>query len=219
MNKQTKINTSTTRIPRSKDPAFMLNPKTRRYIKRGGKIHQQMVNDNLYNLDPNKRGKEHSLIAEGTNSEVRMVRDKLVKSGAIDLTNQVLRVRDGKLYKTRRKLLRHETADHITHHTVSTLVANRSLAKTNLSNDQLTQILLRCCDAKLIGKSFDVETEAMLLMSLNDREEKVTTPPPPSPKKKTIKKTRRRRFVVKPAPITETDVYSTDDEYDSELSE
>lgn len=217
------------KLPRSKDPRFIKNPYTQRYVKVGGAKHRQMVFDGLMHNDADK----NSIVASGTRTELETMRSKLLESGAIDLKNYRLSIRGGHLLKDRIKLPRQLVVEHCTKHITNSIVKNRTLMNSKLSDEQLTKLLTKICNAKIVGVDLDLSREYETLLKISESAEspnQVKTPdqksvrftdkPPRLLRPKGVK-TRRRKFVVVPPPVFSdtTDGYTTMCDETSEYSE
>ena len=63
------------KLPRGKDPNYIYNAKTRRWIKKTGKTYQQLLLDQVAGLDSDDR--KHAMVAEGTPEELQILHSKL----------------------------------------------------------------------------------------------------------------------------------------------
>ena len=202
------------KLPRAQDPEYIRNPYTGRYVRRGGKKHKSLLTDGLLErprLDDN-------VVATGTRSELETMKKKLEESRAFDLTGYILNIRGNTLIKQKKVMTRREMTEHTTRHAIDAAVSNRDLMNSSLTNEQITEILKRVCDAKIIGAPFDLDKEFHRVLelsankappplpstpppSLSPEQRSSVQSPPPSPKKRGRP---RRRFHVGKAPVYDT---------------
>lgn len=215
-------------IPRKQRKDWVLNPLTGRHVRRGGKKYRSLVSDGVLKTKHNSG--EATVIAQGTKAELEITRAKLLESKVIDLENQTLEIRGNRLIKVRRRLTRFETEEHIQKHTIDSMIQNRALMRSRLNDEQITDLLLKICDAKIMGVQLNLDDEILDLLSTSDQIEDES--PPPSPpklvrqvgehKKRKPKLPRRRnRFAVKqPPPPMTTDAETTEAPHsDTEISD
>jgi len=166
------------KLPRAQDPEYIRNPYTGRYVRRGGKKHKSLLTDGLLErprLDDN-------VVATGTRSELETMKKKLEESRAFDLTGYILNIRGNTLIKQKKVMTRREMTEHTTRHAIDAAVSNRDLMNSSLTNEQITEILKRVCDAKIIGAPFDLDKEfhRVLELSANKAPPPLPSTPPPS---------------------------------------
>ena len=221
------------RLPRRLDPNYMRNPITGRYIKRTSKIAKGLLADAYLQLDNGDRGK---VIAQGTRQELTIMKTKLEDSQAIDLHDQQLKIKGDKLFKVRRRMTRADTCEHIQKHSIGAALDNKELMASGLSNEQITGLLMKVCDARVLGVNIDLEREVRAIQMLNSQplpagavkkiHDAVSDEVPPDPPKlvrqvgehKKARQQRRRKYKVLAPPPTTTDADTDMTEF-SELSD
>ena len=156
------------KLRRSQDPNYTLNPDTGRYIKKAGKAHTKLLSDGVAGI---KRNTTYagSIVASGTLDELRVIKKGLEQANALNLKDERLEIRNGHLMRVRKSLTRREIANHTTKHAVDTAISNRGLFKSKLTDEQLSELLRRMCDAKIMGVELNLEREFDKMCALNER--------------------------------------------------
>jgi hypothetical protein len=173
-------------LPREKNPDYIYNPKTGRYIKKSGKTYQQLLLDSVVGLDPDDR--KNNIIATGTPEELTSLQTKLKDSPVITAEGKELAIRGNKLCVVRKKVDKRAIRDKIKTTQQDVAIENRAILKSDLSDDQVKFLLGKICDMKLMGKTIDVQAEVNQLLGIM---------------KPTRKKKRRSRFRALPPPDTD----------------
>ena len=181
------------KLPRDKDPAYIYNPKTRRWIKKSGKTYQAMLLDSVVGLNPDDR--KNNVIATGTPEELVNIQAKLRGNPIITGEGKELAIKSNKLCVVRKKVDKRAIRSKIRNVHQDVAIQNRELFKSGLTDDQVKFLLGKICDMKLMGKTIDVQAEVNQLLGIR---EKLKEPPPPIRKQ-------RRRFRALPPPPTDMD--------------
>ena len=195
------------KLSRKNDPTFVKNPFTGRYVKKGSSIHKQLMADGIVGFARDTK----NIIATGSIPELKSMKQKLEESDSMDFTNYKLLIVGNRLLKRRIPIPRSELVDHTIRHSVKSAVSNRMLMNSKLTDDQLSTLLTKVCDASIMGVDLDLSYEFDKIMKLNEpapkKEEEVkaeTTLPKYNPKLVRSKKKFVRRFKVTPAPVIDT---------------
>jgi len=164
----------------STDTGKVLNPLTNRYIKKGGLKHKQLVADKILGLDHNTRGK-NAVLAKGNKEILTTVKTSLATGSAIDKSKHNLSLRKNKLIKTRKAVGMLKSSESTKNATVECILNNRGLIRSKLSDEELTKLLDKIIDMKMMGKSVNVNSEYNELIELNAPTPTPTPTPPPTP--------------------------------------
>lgn len=156
------------KLRRSQDPDYTRNPATGRYIKKGSKAHTRLVNDRITGSQRNTKY-AGSIVASGTVDELRVIKKGLEKANALGLKDERLEIRNGHLTRVRKALTRRDLSVHTAKHAVNAAISNRGLFMSKLTDDQLSELLTKVCDAKILGVDFDLEDEFEMMCQLNKR--------------------------------------------------
>lgn len=159
------------KIARADNPDFIRNPTSGRYLRKGSKLHRQLVADGLIGW---KRCTE-KVIAEDTDTNLRVIKSHIEKGKDFDAEGEKLSIRHGKLYRIRKRMDRDEIVEHTVAHSVGTAVQNRKLMGSKLSDEQLATLLMRVANARIIGSAINLEKDFEDMLRLNDR---VVSPTP-----------------------------------------
>lgn len=203
------------RESRKNDPDYCLNPRSGRYIKKSSRLYKQIITDAVANLDPAER--KNNVIATGTDEELIMIRDKL-KNSKLIADHNTLDIRNGKLQTIRKTLKRGKMQDQTKNTVMEAVLANRALIKKDgLTEAQVSMLLCKICDAKILGKVIDVSAEVDLLLELS--KPRFDDPPPPKLKLKRQNGYYKSKFRVKKRPVTEDETTAVENDSDASLSD
>jgi hypothetical protein len=224
--------TKKTTIARSENPDFIRNPTSGRFLRKGSKLHRQLVADGLMG----RVRCVDKMVAEGTLADLKIIKSHLEKSPGFDTAGERLVIKGGKLYKIRKQMDRDAIVENTVAHSIGTAVQNRKLMGSKLSDDQLASLLMKVANARIIGSPINLEKDFEDMMRINERPPSPTPAPSPvaepersglqspmpSPLKlvrqigqyttspNQIEQTRRirkKRFQIMPAPVYDTTEY------------
>ena len=180
------------KLPRDKDPNYIYNTKTRRWIKKTGKTYQQLLLDQVAGLNSDDR--KHAMLAEGTPEELKILHSKLKDNTQVVGAGKELVIKHNKLLAIRKKVHKGAVRDKIRSAQSAVAVENRELFKSDLTDQQITFLLGKICDMKLMGKTIDVKAEVNQLLGISAEL-----------KQPTLTRKPRRPFKVLPPPPTDTE--------------
>jgi len=226
--KKTPIKKSTPikkKTPRKEDKSYILNPKTGSYIKRSGKIHKQLISDNIFNVSSELR--KNTVLKRGTEDELKQFKQNLESANLTDDKHKLI-ITNGRLQRRRHKMSIKQVLNNSQNGAKNAIMANKFLLTENrLTDKQTDMILTRIIDSKIMGKDINLEKEIAIFCNLNElgiksdvkkTESKIESKPE---LKSILKKPNRFRLRKPPPPVmTDTEVESeyprSDDDSDSD---
>lgn len=157
------------KLRRDKDPNYVWNPETRRWIHKQGRVYQKMLLDRIAGVKPDSSS---SVIASGTPEEMRVMYEKLKDNKQLVGYGKELLVKGGNLCVVRRKVNTLEIQRGIRDAQRDVVLENRELLSSDLTDDQMKYLLGRLVDLKLMGKSIDVKAEVNQLLGVKEKLQK-----------------------------------------------
>ena len=138
--------------PQSADD-FVLNPFTKRLIRKDSKTYKRLVNAKLLNV-------EHKSISDARNDnliikaddaqEAKKLQSRMSKAQAGP--NQIISRRNDKVIKCNRRPTQTETIDKVSSIAVSTVLENKdNIMNQDMDDDELDSYIKRMIQLKLIG--------------------------------------------------------------------
>ena len=150
-------------IAKSNDPAYIRNPLSKRFIKRGGATHKRLVSDGLLGqtrcINP--------VIATGTQAELELIKAKMLESGTLNLKRERLQISHGKLRRCRIPLTSTEISNGTKHRSLEAVMEHRDLVNSQMSSEMLETLMMKIVDMKIVGQTVDVDEEMKRMIALN----------------------------------------------------
>jgi hypothetical protein len=129
---------------------YLINPYTKRLIKKNSKTYERLLNAKLLNVEPSKP-QENKIITMDTQEEAKQIQGKLNKNLQSD---KVITRRGSTVSKASRRPTRKETINKVTDIAVESIRDNREhILESDMNDDEMDAYIKKMISQKLVGNT------------------------------------------------------------------